>query len=50
MSAQAMALQRAGLLLPSRDAPDLACVRAPEPARIVPDVYYTVSAPVSSLL
>ncbi|KAI8428959.1 hypothetical protein MSG28_007560 [Choristoneura fumiferana] len=40
VSTQAMALQRAGLLLPSRDAPDLACVRA-QPGSIVPDVYYT---------
>ncbi|XP_063618820.1 nuclear protein localization protein 4 homolog [Cydia splendana] len=40
VSAQAQALERCGLLLPTRDAPDLGYVRDPTPDRPVPDVYY----------
>lgn len=42
VSGQCQALVRDGVLLPTRDAPDLAYIRDSSPQQFVPDVYYKV--------
>lgn len=44
MSGQCQALVRDGILLPTRDAPDLGYIRDSSDKQYVPDVYYKVSA------
>jgi hypothetical protein len=49
VSGQCQALVRDGVLLPTRDAPDLGYIRDSSDAQYVPDLYYKVRAPVLAI-